>query len=258
MRIIHENLAIDSVISLDAGTESSDYPLANLVNGAIHPEARITSDGSGVIRIAFDLGSAVNVNGVVAILGDDILADASGYSLRRHSSDAYASGTDLLSTSETDTSGNYLYGFDSAESYQYWWLTITGLTASTEFIIPEVWLVNNSELSRNIVLASANVNHGGKLNEAVTDGGVIHTKVSYTNREFPGMEWQYLNSSELATFTALHDACFGNKTFWLFYDDDDPAFCYYQNKALSVKSEGIGYFSIPLKATEVPMPNFMV
>ena len=256
MRIIWQNTAAtDATLSTFRGTEVVQYPLANAVNGRLHPECRIEPDGNGHSYLQIEFSPAITANGIL-VAGYKI--NNPGLSSNETLAHAW-SGVDLRVYSANYSNG-YLYSFFSpAVTAKWWFVGDAAVTSGTYARFGEVWIVNNAELPHNCTMSSAVDQRTGEVSEIITGGGNIWSYPQWKGRIF-NLTWELLTESELQTFIDLHEACYPNGTFWLDVGIDstspDLLFCYYRNKSLDITPQGPGLYSVNLEIQEVPEPNY--
>ncbi len=270
MKIVPVNLALGASISIYSpyGTEDVDYPLSNLVNGRIHPEARITPRISdGFLNIRFDFGVGFDQITNFIILNPDFDLDDGTFDFRYNAiQDSFSTNAVVYIAEggmEVSSLRGHIHGqaTDSAiatmesANPRWWYLNIASFGANVRRF-PEVWFFNNADstLDNQIVLPSANEQRGGSFNEIKTSGGNLHSKKNYESREFPTLRWEYLTEAEIQPFYDLHATCWPNGTFILYYENDDPIFCYYRSKFLDKRNAGMGLFHVEITVEEVPEP----
>lgn len=280
MRIIYTNYALDASLLYYGtgggnGSDAAGYQLSNIVNGRIHPEARIIINGSYLrFIIEFDFGAGyTNIEGCIIANPNFNLSNITLILKYNTVEDPWTGFTNYIiegvgSEDKWQEDDNHIWGIASDSTIstmqsanpRYWFLVGQSLLTDATIFIPEVWFFKKSAtlLPQEIILPSANDNLGGSYQEIKTSGGNIFTKVDYKGRNFSRLRWEYLTSTELQKFRDLHAACYPNGTFWIFYDTNDPVFCYYRNKQLSIESMGVGYYAVDIIAEEVPVPQWLV
>ena len=272
-RIISENLAKKATVTLwpAFGTENTTFPVANLVNGKLSPECRITSNGSGEIIIRFDFGEATSINGVM-IAKHNLQDSTTGpdYDLKLIGNDTdtplSGSGTFVIACADdyfVKLRDNAVC-FGTSYSRRYWFIFIETLTASTEYRIPEIWLANNTALTHHNTLPETE-EIGGPFAVNETYGGLKRVVQFGNSSNFPALQWHSLTDTDVDQFETLHADCWPGENFWLidfhtkpFYDlsrpsDEEPPgyFCQYNNQELVIESDGIGLYQLTVTAEEL-------
>ena len=263
MRLFYKNKALDAAASLHTGSDNALYPLAGIVNGLLHPEARVTTSASNLCVIRFDFGNAVQIQGVL-IAGTNIHDMPTELGLHYNSTDdplLTGTATALLSINDFISSGHYLNGIAAAPaSARYWYFYIKTANPNTEYRIGELWLVADSgTLPVDIMESGAVDDIGGEFSEFSTRGGIVHTAEHWRGRNFERLAWRDLSAAEAQTFRDLHERRFPNGSLWFDYSVNgnmDFVFARYRNKSLPVKYRDPGYFDVTLTIHEHPEPDY--
>lgn len=258
MRIVSENSALRATIvpwtGLAHGTESATFPLAYSVNGQLNPECRMTSNGSGIIIIRYDFGEEITLNGVM--IAKHNFKSGYGIKLIGNNDDTPFSGggTYQIVCADTDfgKGNDNAVCFNTAFSRQYWFILIEDLDNSTEYRLPEIWLTNNTALTRQARLP-ATEEIGGPFRSIETFGGQRHVVKFGDSTNFPDLEWHSLTISDLTDFLTLNDNCWPHGSFWLMpvCEDSPGYFCQYNNNELIIEPDGIGIYQLKLNAEEL-------
>lgn len=261
MRIVSENEALNSTISVDFGaTASTDKPLSNLVNGTLIPESRVTTSASS-FAIKFSFLSSIELD-TLLISGHNI-PDSALITLRGSDTDSYGTAVTVITNANIDRIRQYLAGTASGGSgtYQYWWLEMSNLAIGLELILGECWLTKVTELSQNPTLNSASNSLTGEYVKLQTPGGNVYANQSFQRREIP-LKWSAMPATDLQFFKDLHNLLFPQKPCWIDWSDpsqtSDWLFCRYSSQAMNETPRGVQHYDFNMDFEEIPEPNYYV
>lgn len=252
MRISTGNLLQDGTLSLDTGSADSAYPIANLADGKLQPECRVTPDTNTVI-LKLDAGESNTITANVCRICAHNDPNAA-YTVEANPTDSWTAPA--LSESLTLDGRCGVKRFTSNQQYRFWRLKITGIDAALDFLRLGEW-----QLALDQPLPAPYSESSGKIEDHAnavthrTEGGQHWSYIISEARRWPSLQWSHLTQSELQQFTGLHNACKGRRNCWFVTDDtDEPANTYfvtYLNDSIPYQPRG-NYYDVEISFTEVP------